>query len=353
MRVSLGRPSARVAEVTAVIPCYNYGIYLPAAVGSVLDQPGVAARVIVVDDCSTDDSLAVARRLAAADPRVTVIEHETNAGHIATYNDGLARVETEYVTLVSADDLVAPGALERATALMNAHPRVGMVYGQPLEFSAAVPDSDRDGPAPYTWTRWTGNAWIRLAAGRGRCFILSPEVVMRTAAMRQIGGYNPQLPKSGDLEYWLRTAAHWDVGRVNGRVQAFYRQHTANMHVTILSTMVDDYRHRLLAFKYFESDEFRAASLDGAPLLARARRALAREALGVALADLDAHGPSAGVEDLRAVALEISPEAASSRRARVLAARLDVGARYGRLRSSLRTFAERVRWRLWAYTGVS
>ena len=353
MRISWGRASARVAEVTAVIPCYNYGRYLADSVGSVLGQQGVAARVIVVDDCSTDDSLAVAHRLAAADPRITVLEHAVNAGHIATYNDGLALVETEYVTLVSADDVIAPGALERATALMNAHPRVGMVYGQPVEFAGAVPDSDRDGRAPYTWTRWSGAAWIRLAAGRGRCFILSPEAVMRTAAMRQIGGYNPELPKSGDLEYWLRTAARWDIGRVNGRVQAFYRQHAANMHVTILSSMVADYRHRLLAFKYFETDDFRAASLDGSALLARARRALSREALGVALADLDAGRPTGGVEDLRDVALEISPDAALGRRARALAARLAGHSRYARLRAALRALAERARWRLWAYTGVS
>jgi glycosyltransferase involved in cell wall biosynthesis len=354
VRVTPGRPTARVAEVTAVIPCYNYGRYLPDAVASVLDQRGVSARVIVVDDCSTDDSLAVAHRLAAADPRITVIEHAQNAGHIATYNDGLERVETEYVTLVSADDLVAPGAFERATALMNAHRRVGMVYGQPVEFVDVAPASDRDGFAPYTWTRWRGSAWIRLASSRGRCFILSPEVVMRTDAMRQIGGYNPQLPKSGDLEYWLRTAACWEVGRVNGRVQAFYRQHASNMHTTVLSSMAADYRHRLLAFQYLESGDFRATSLDGPALVKRARRALAREAIGVALRDLDAHGPSDEVEDLRSVAIEISAEVARTRRFRALEARLHgSGGSSMRLRAFLRSLADRARWRFWVYTGVS
>jgi len=354
VRVSWGRPSARVAEVTAVIPCYNYGHYLPQAVASVLDQPGVAARVIVVDDCSTDDSLAVAQRLAAGDPRITVLEHTVNTGHIATYNDGLDRVETEYVTLVSADDLVAPGALERATALMNARPRMGMVYGQPVEFTDEPPTSDRDGVGPYTWTTWSGNAWIRLASARGRCFILSPEVVMRTAAVRQIGGYNPLLPKSGDLEYWLRTASRFSVGRVNGRVQAFYRQHASNMHTTILPSMADDYRHRLLAFRYLESDDFPNPALDGPALVRRARRALAREALGVALRDLDGHGPSDAVEDLRTVAIEIWPGVTATRRFRALESRLHgSGSTSMRLRAALRSLADRVRWRLWALTGVS
>jgi glycosyltransferase involved in cell wall biosynthesis len=380
VRVSLPRPATGTAGVTAVIPCFNYGHYLPQAVASVLDQPGVDARVIVVDDRSTDDSLAVARALAAADPRITVIAHQENRGHIATYNDGLAAVDTEYVTLLSADDLVAPGALGRATALMAAHPRVGMVYGQPVEFVGSPPPGDRDGRAPYTWTRWRGRAWTAVAARRGRCFILSPEVVMRTAVVREIGGYNPLLPKSGDLEYWLRTANRWDVGRVNGRVQAFYRQHEANMHATILPSMADDYRHRLLAFRYL-------SGTDSAHLVDRARRALAREALGVALRDLDAAAPASTApasgaaasadenrhaenrhventhaetaRELRGAAVEIWPAAASGRRARVLDSRLrDSGlrrrpARGHRLRSAARNLADRARWRFWVLTGVS
>jgi hypothetical protein len=352
-----------MAGVTAVIPCYNYGHYLPHAVESVLDQPGVEARVIIVDDCSTDDSLAVAVRLASRDPRIMVIAHAVNAGHIATYNDGLAAVTTEYLTLVSADDLVAPGALSRAVELMNAHPRVGMVYGQPVEFTTEPPTSDRDSRAPLTWTRWRGAEWIRIACRRGRNFILSPEVVMRTTVVRQIGGYNAALPKSGDLEYWLRTASQWEVGRVNGRVQAFYRQHGGNMHEREYSTMAADLEHRLLAFRFLESTGL-------SPLVRFARRALSREAIGSAIRELETGGNPRVAGDLLAAAVDIRPAAASSRRMRRLQAMLHGAASAGAARSALdrstvarspfrrpvgylRSIADRVRWRLWVHTGVS
>jgi glycosyltransferase involved in cell wall biosynthesis len=65
-------------------PCYNYGHYLPTALSSVLDQPGVEA--IVIDDASPDGSGAIVRQLAAADERIRPIVHERNRGHIATYN---------------------------------------------------------------------------------------------------------------------------------------------------------------------------------------------------------------------------------------------------------------------------
>ena len=85
--------------------------------------------VLIVDDASPDDSAAVAYRLADEDPRVSVLVHPTNMGHIATYNDGLARAKGDYVVLLSADDAITPGSLARSTALMEAHPSVGFVYG--------------------------------------------------------------------------------------------------------------------------------------------------------------------------------------------------------------------------------
>ena len=358
MRVRMLRAGRSAPGVTAVIPCYNYGHYLREAVEAVLAQPGVDPRVIIVDDCSPDGSVDAARALAAEDDRVTVIAHEVNRGHIATYNDGLAAVTTEYVTLVSADDLVAPGALGRAAAVMEADHRIGMVYGWPLEFSGDTPAPGKDANLPLTWTRWRGQEWIRLSCFRGRSFILSPEVVMRTEAVRQLGGYNPELPHSGDLEYWLRTAAHWDVGRVNGRIQAYYRQHATNMHATTYAGMPADLRHRWKAFEYLAGDDFASVSAAGPRRLRRARRSMAAEALRLALRELEVTGDEAAALALREVGEELGDGHVPGRLARRFNARLALGrsvhsgalhtAREGLLRAG-----NRARWRIWAMTGVS
>ena len=78
------RPSALRSKptVSVVIPCYNYGRYLPQAVASALDQERVEVEVIVVDDASTDGSADVAHGLAQDDPRIQVIVHAVNRGHI-------------------------------------------------------------------------------------------------------------------------------------------------------------------------------------------------------------------------------------------------------------------------------
>lgn len=268
------RPREGTPTVSVVIPCYNYGHYLPAAVRSALDQSGVDVEVIVVDDASPDGSAAVARDLAAADPRVRVLAHETNAGHIRTYNDGLAHVRGEYVVLLSADDRLPTDAVTRAVALMEHHPSVGLVYGHPADFE----DEPAPGrPRPTSWSVWAGHDWLRSLTRRGRNVILSPEVVLRREAWDEVGRYDPRLPHSADLALWLEVASRWDIGRVNGTVQAHYRVHGANMHLTTWAGTLTDLQERRRTFDLlFGENETLPA--DAARLHGRARRSLSRVA---------------------------------------------------------------------------
>lgn len=239
-----------MSSVDVVIPCYKYGSVLPNAVRSVLDQPGVDVRVLVIDDCSRDGSADVARELAAADSRVTVWEHETNKGHIATYNEGLLGwASADYTALLSADDALTPGALKRAADLMDAHPSVGFVYGRPLHW---------DGSDPYPparteskgWIVYDGLKWLRRRFELGDGCITSPEVVVRTKVQQQVGGYDPALPHTGDIEMWMRFAALGDVGYLREVDQAYYRVHGNNMSVNYYSgSGVRDLQQRLAAYE--------------------------------------------------------------------------------------------------------
>lgn len=240
--------SAALPRVTVVVPCYNYGHYLPAAVRSALEQPGVDVDVIIVDDASPDGSVAVARALASRDPRVRVIEHEQNRGHIRTYNDGLAEATGEFVVLLSADDLLAPGSLARSTALMRRHPNVGLVYGYAPEFSDAPPPQSR---ARAREQVWTGDRWLQRICDRGTNLIVNPEAILRRDIMDRLVGYAPDLPQTADMELWMRAAAICDVGRVAGPYQGYYRVHDANMHLTDYRGLLTEIRARRDTFTAF------------------------------------------------------------------------------------------------------
>ena len=203
----------RRETVTVVIPCYNYGRYLPDAVSSVLRQDLVDVEVIIVDDASTDDSVAVARELSDADPRVRLMEHPENRGHIATYNEGLSEVSGDYVVLMSADDQLAPGSLAPALAVFQDMPEVGLVYGSVELFSQSEAAhalwAEAIEEAPWDWIAWKGDEWAREVCRFGRNVIRSPEVVLRRHVYEATGGYDANLPHVADLAMWLRLVRAW------------------------------------------------------------------------------------------------------------------------------------------------
>ena len=309
MKRTRPRPLQGRATVTVVVPCYNYGHFLPELVARLLAEPGSAVDVVIVDDCSPDGSADVARELAATHTRVSAICHPANKGHIATYNDGLAVASGEFVVLLSADDLLPIGAIDRAVALMQAHPSVGLVYGWAQSFEGEPPP---DGPSTVrSWSVWNGREWLARRCANGRNVILSPEVVMRTAALRDAGGYDARLPQAADLDLWLKTAVGWDVGRINGPEQAWYRVHGANMHLTQFAGDLTDLRERRLTFATLYDEHARHS-----PDILRRRRdtmaALARQGLEMGTRAV-VRGDADLAEEFAAFAVETWPDIKATR----------------------------------------
>jgi glycosyltransferase involved in cell wall biosynthesis len=242
------------ASFDIVVPCYNYGRFLRVAVESMLTQE-VELRILIIDDASQDDSAAVGRALANEDRRVTFLHHSANRGHIATYNEGIAWAEADFFAIVSADDIMLPGALERAAALFCSDRRISMVHGRAIEFKDGTPadalltGTVRVRPWMDTSARADHGAGgvpakileRQLPAGQalsGTCEfyrsnrrfnrVHTASVISRTAMQKKVGGYREELPHAGDYEMWLRLAAHGLVGYVP-RFQAAIRRHASNM----------------------------------------------------------------------------------------------------------------------------
>jgi glycosyltransferase involved in cell wall biosynthesis len=269
--------------VDVAVPCYKYGKMLPTAVRSILDQEGVDVRVLVIDDASGDGSADVAHRLAAEDDRVTVRVHEQNRGHIATFTEGAVEwPEAEFGLLISADDALAPGALARATALMQAHPSVGLAFGGVTIFHDDEPLPPFQ-PAETTWTVHDGHAWLRRRLVHADNVVATPTAVFRTAVQREVGAYNPATYHTSDFEMWLRFALVSDIGFVAGVDQGYIRVHGSNMSAPFEreDAGVRALPQRLAAL-LSALDHARDALPDAADLERRMRRTLAKEALVLA-----------------------------------------------------------------------
>jgi glycosyltransferase involved in cell wall biosynthesis len=267
-----------MSTVDIVVPCYNYARYLRGCVQSILNQSAVDLRVLIIDDASTDETAEVAADLAKANPAVEFHRHAVNKGHIATYNEGLLDwSSSDYAVLLSADDMLAPGALARATSIMDADTSVGMVYGSTIHFEREV-DLPRVNVRDFSFSRWPGAEWLQGRCRAGHNVITSPEVVVRGSIQRAVGGYRPELPHAGDLEMWLRIAAVSDIAYVRGVPQAFYRVHPKSMMRTVYRGNLLDLQQRNEVFTAFFKHH-RPLIADVDRLEEAARRSLAREAL--------------------------------------------------------------------------
>jgi glycosyltransferase involved in cell wall biosynthesis len=293
-----------MATVDVIIPCYNYGRYLRDCVNSVLSQSGVTVRALVIDDASPDDTTLFGQELAASDNRVEFRRHAVNKGHIATYNEGIEWTSADYMMVLSADDYLLPGALTRAASLMDAHPEVGFVYGQAIE------TDDQGAPKLTTraekedWRVLTGLQFIKRSGAR--CLVRTPTAVIRTGLQKRVGGYLPELPHSGDMEMWLRLAAHASVGVLES-FQAVYRRHGRNMSLAYRAEgSLPDVEQRKAAINFF----FRGCGFmlpNAEQLRGRLFRELSCDAICLASGALN-EGQTAISERLTEWALQLCPE---------------------------------------------
>ncbi|HVX47409.1 MAG TPA: glycosyltransferase family A protein [Mycobacteriales bacterium] len=338
----------RRPKVTVAVPNYNYAHFLPDTIGSVLDQSDVEVEVFVIDNASTDDSVSVIQDMARNDRRITLLRHEKNLGQMPSFNEGARAGTGEYLVMLCADDMLTPGSLARAAALLDACPSVGLVYGYPTTFTSYPPNVSTTASG---WSVWPGRRWFQERFHDGRNVISSPEVMMRRSVMDQLS-YDERIPERADLVLWLRAALRSDVGRVQGASQAYHRIHDGRASVVEYSGLMLDFRARLRAFGMVLDDDAELLPGDAARLRRNLERALAREAFRLARRCLDTGEPigGSGADDYLRFAAETFPPITATRGWRSVRRPRP----YLRRRGAQQVYRVRhhVQWRLWRRYGV-
>lgn len=205
-----------------IIPAFNLGRYLPAAIDSALAQhpPGGPVEVIVVDDGSTDDTAEV---LAAYADRVSVIR-QPNRGFVAAVDRGLAAVTGEYVALLDADDEWPRDRLRRHTAILDAHPALGLVHGDMELINADGQTIDPSFFRSHQLAPSDGRVLGRLL---GRNFVSGGASTFRSSLLPAI---HPIGPDAAYPDWWIAAciAAVAEIAH-DEAISNRYRHHGANM----------------------------------------------------------------------------------------------------------------------------
>jgi hypothetical protein len=200
--------------VSVVIACFNYAHTLPDAVGSVLAQSLEDFELTIVDDGSSDDSLAVARSLAT-DPRVTVVAQENSGQPAIPRNRAIERARGRFVVSLDADDKLGPTALEVCAATLDADDRAGLAYPQQQDFGF----SDQ----LHQHLDWS--------LDRIKRFNHLPSATMfRRAAWEAAGGYSTNVRGYEDWDLWLGIAEAGFAGRPARGALWHYRKHGGGVY---------------------------------------------------------------------------------------------------------------------------
>jgi glycosyltransferase involved in cell wall biosynthesis len=205
--------------ISIVLPTYNGARYLEKSVDSCLAQTFGDFELIIVDDCSTDDTGKIADAYAQADPRVRVIHNPVNKKLPLSLNTGFEQAKGIYHTWTSDDNYYAPEALDVLVREFTAHPETDLVY---TDYSL-VDDQER-----VKGTRKFNNIYDGFTEwlGCGACFLYKSEIFIANK------GYNPGAFLIEDYDFFMRAFLKFKFSYLPRFDLYFYREHESSLTST-------------------------------------------------------------------------------------------------------------------------
>lgn len=218
-------------KVSIVLPSYNGERYIGESIQSICNQTYNDWELIIVDDCSTDNTLKIAKEFAEQDSRIRVVHNEKNRKLPASLNIGFSQVNGEYLTWTSDDNLYHVNAIEIMVKYLDEHTMVPLVRSQMelIDENGNVIQESFD--FDYESFPYANNI--------GACFMY------RRSVLDCIGNYDESLFCVEDYDYWMRIYEKYNcIGEISNLLYS-YRVHSA----TLTSTKSDQVKEKLNTFR--------------------------------------------------------------------------------------------------------
>lgn len=212
--------------VSFIVPCFRLAHLLRQCVTSILGQTFTDIEVVIMDDCSPDDTAAVAASFS--DPRVRYVRNSQNLGNVRNYNEGIRLARGRYIWLISADDyLRRPYVLERYLAVMERDPRIGYAICS----GVGVKDGHETGLLEYSRCEprdrvISGHEWLRQLLRLN--VVVAASGLVRRECYETVSMFPLDMPWACDWYLWCVYALHYDVAYFE-EPMVCYRQHDLSM----------------------------------------------------------------------------------------------------------------------------
>jgi glycosyltransferase involved in cell wall biosynthesis len=233
-------------KVSIIIPNYNHARFLRRRIDTVLGQTFQDFEVILLDDCSIDESRSILSSYAT-DPRVRIEFNEANSGNaFKQWNKGVMLARGEYVWIAESDDYANEHLLDRLVAVLDADPHVVFAYCRSWRVSV---DDQLDGFSNSYLADLEPHRWLSdyCVDGREECrnyFVLhnivgnASAVLFRKAVYKKVGGPDEGLRLCGDWKLWASMALIGDIAYL-GEPLNYFRFHDTSLRSKSAQINVD------------------------------------------------------------------------------------------------------------------
>lgn len=189
-------------SVSIVLPCYNGACFLAQSIDSVIEQTCADWELILVNDCSTDNSLGIMQRYANEDSRIRIINNEQNLKLPGALNRGFKEAKGKYLTWTSHDNRMAPTMLEEFVNYLDANPDKGLVTACYAAFSLKTGEQLYEVHHP--------DPQLHLPLYNCVCYAF----MYRREVLKTVGEYDTTLFLVEDYDYWVRIWQKYPVGKI-------------------------------------------------------------------------------------------------------------------------------------------
>ena len=209
-------------KVSVVLPCYNAGKYIEQAVRSMMVQTYRNLEIIIVDDCSADESADVLKRLAMEDSRIMVLHNETNLKIVACLNKAIDIASGKYIARMDADDISMPDRIAKQIAFLEANENIAACGCNYIIIDEV---GNKTGKVLFESTPDLLKPELLFFSA-----LAHPAVTLRTAAAKEAGLYKPGMVPAEDYEFWLSIAEKFEMANLPEYL-LLYRWHGNNVSV--------------------------------------------------------------------------------------------------------------------------
>lgn len=216
--------------VSICIPAYNSARFIERTINSILKQTYDNIEIVVVDDCSSDNTVEAVRQIN--DSRIKLYTNDTNQGMAGNWNRSVELTTGEYVKLIPADDIIYSTCIEKSLAVFKAHPEVSMVIT-----GTDLVDNDDNVIGSYMhWSKegiFDGKKIAKTSVMLNNFFGNPVSVLFRRKDFDRTEGFDPVIPYILDFDLWLSLSALGKTAFIKEKLNAFRVRRDSNTGVLI------------------------------------------------------------------------------------------------------------------------